>query len=74
MPSPTTQLDQHLQGGEERTIRQTAFHVAEGQLDFLARINGQAQDWTRPRSWQGFDALEKMAAAGSDALVAPRKQ
>ena len=63
-------LDQHLQGAEERTIRQTIFHVAEGQLDFLARINGQAQDWTRARAWQGFDALEKMAAAGNDALIA----
>ena len=62
-------LDEHLQGAEERTIRLTLFHVAEGQLDFLSRINGQAQDWTRPRAWQGFDALEKMAATGNDALI-----
>jgi uncharacterized damage-inducible protein DinB len=64
------QLDQHLQGAEERTIRETIFHIPAGQLDFLARINGQAQDWTRAREWQGFDALERAAAAGNAGLIA----
>ena len=35
------QLDAHVAGAEERNVRETVFHVAAGQLDFLARLQGQ---------------------------------
>jgi uncharacterized damage-inducible protein DinB len=63
------QLDEHVQGAEERTIRETVFHIAAGQLDFVARMGGQAQDRGQARTWAGFEALAETLARGSDALL-----
>lgn len=63
------QLDERLRGGEERTIRETLFHIASGQLDFAARLRGQAQDVGRAQDWSGFEALVETMTWGSGALV-----
>lgn len=64
------QLDAVVFTGPGRSIRETLFHVVTGQYDFVARLNGQAQDPNKPRSWSGFADLEEFARTGNDALIA----
>ena len=64
------QFDAVVFSGPGRSIRETLFHVVTGQFDFIARINGQAQDPTKPQAWSGFTALEDLARSSNGALIA----
>jgi uncharacterized damage-inducible protein DinB len=67
---PPDVLDAPSGGAAYGTIRETLFHLVTGQLDFLARLAGRAQDASKPRAWTDFDAMASLAQATGDALVA----
>lgn len=69
-PLTGAQLDEKVQGTEERTIRDTLLHLIDGQRSFLARLEGQAQPTDGPRQWDGFDALTASSLETSEALIA----